>query len=76
MEEEKSLIDTLLNDTPPDNYLKQEAHQLKEIDVDERSEQEELDRPLLPPEMMTVIMIAGLIGGMMLVVYTLIFWVF
>ena len=76
MKEEKSLIDTLLNDIPPDDYLKQEAYQLKEINVPERSETEESNKPFLPPEIMTVAMIAGLIGGMMLVVYTLIFWFF
>ncbi|OKL37707.1 hypothetical protein [Domibacillus mangrovi] len=76
MKEKKSLIDTLLNDTPPDDYLKQEAHQLKEIDVGVQSEKEELKKPFLPPEMMTVAIVTGLVGGMMLVVYSLIFLVF
>lgn len=76
MKEEKSLIDTLLNDTPPDDYLKQEVHQLKKIDVSIHPEKEKSKRPVLPPEMITVAMVAGLIGGMMILGYTLIFWVF
>lgn len=70
----KSLIETLLTETPPDDYLQKEAEELKQKKNEEiEPAATEPVQKGLAPEWTFLAMMAGLIGMMMGIGYLLIF---
>lgn len=71
----KSLIDMLLNGTPPDDYLKREADELRnrENDADPTIAVVRAEKEWLTPELSVLLMMTGLTLGMMCIGYVLIF---
>mgnify|MGYP001049810696 CR=1 FL=1 len=70
----KSLIETLLTETPPEDYLQKEAEELKQKKSGEiEPAAAEPVQKGLAPEWVLLAMMAGLIGTMMGIGYLLIF---
>ena len=70
----KSLIETLLTETPPEDYLQKEAEELKQKKSEEiEPAAAEPVQKGLAPEWVLLAMMAGLIGTMMGIGYLLIF---
>lgn len=70
----KSLIETLLTETPPEDYLQKEAEELKQKKSEEiEPAAAEPGQKGLAPEWVLLAMMAGLIGTMMGIGYLLIF---
>lgn len=69
----KSLIETLLNEQPPGDYLEQEAAELRKENCFNESAAQEAQKSRIPPEIKLAGIMSGLIMGTMLLAYLLIF---
>ncbi|MET1031561.1 hypothetical protein [Domibacillus tundrae] len=69
----KSLIETLLNGTPPDDYLQREAEELSCVETDPDPPIVQAAKEWLAPELKVLLIMTGLTVGMMGIGYVLIF---
>ncbi|OES46557.1 hypothetical protein [Domibacillus iocasae] len=69
----KSLIDMLLNGTPPDDYLKREADELRSRENEAVPATVQAKKERFTPELKLLLVMTGLTLGMMGIGYMLIF---